>query len=166
MTLKVDHPGVFLKQKIRDKNWSQRDLGYVLNTYEQTISLIINGKKGISPDMAKSLGIALDVPAEKFIRLQVLYDLSQAKEPSPEKRRKELSKKELRIRDTIGKIQKNYKSLEKMADIIAKKTMGVQILASYTEKIRAGSTTVKAADYAIAEWKFSMLKKAAKTDTL
>ncbi len=46
--------------------------------------MILSGKRGISPDMAKALGKAFDVPAEFFANLQQAYDLAHAKEPSPE----------------------------------------------------------------------------------
>jgi HTH-type transcriptional regulator/antitoxin HigA len=46
--------------------------------------MILNGKRGISPEMAKALGYAFDVPAEFFANLQKAYDLSRAGEPEPD----------------------------------------------------------------------------------
>jgi len=45
--------------------------------------MIISGKRGISLEMAKSLGDAFDVPAEFFANLQTAYDLGKAREPDP-----------------------------------------------------------------------------------
>ena len=45
--------------------------------------MIISGKRGISPEMAKGLADAFDVPAEFFANLQSTYDLAKARNPDP-----------------------------------------------------------------------------------
>jgi HTH-type transcriptional regulator/antitoxin HigA len=45
--------------------------------------MIVSGKRGLSPEMAKALGQAFDVPAEFFANLQKAFDLSQARDPDP-----------------------------------------------------------------------------------
>jgi HTH-type transcriptional regulator/antitoxin HigA len=47
------------------------------------VTLIISGKRGISPDMAKALGAAFDVSPEFFLSLQKSYDLALARDPDP-----------------------------------------------------------------------------------
>lgn len=79
----VDHPGSFIQEELDERGWSQRDLAYILGAPEPAVNLIISGKRGISPDMAKSLGNAFDVPAEFFVNLQKAFDLANAKEPNP-----------------------------------------------------------------------------------
>ncbi len=75
------HPGVHIKEEMEERGWSQRDLAFILGCSEQMINPILNGKRGISPEMAKALGEAFDVPAEFFANLQQAYDLSQARVP-------------------------------------------------------------------------------------
>ena len=65
------------------RGWSQRDLAFILGSTDQTLNPILSGKRGISPDMAKALGEAFDVPAEFFANLQPAYDLAQARTPDP-----------------------------------------------------------------------------------
>jgi len=77
------HPGVYIKEEMDERGWSQRDLAFILGCSEQTINPILNGKRAISPDMAKALGLAFDVPAEFFANLQQAYDLAQARTPDP-----------------------------------------------------------------------------------
>lgn len=77
----VRHPGHYIKEEMEDRDWSQRDLAFILGVSEQALNPILNGKRGISPDMAKALGEAFDVPAEFFANLQQAYDLSQARTP-------------------------------------------------------------------------------------
>jgi HTH-type transcriptional regulator/antitoxin HigA len=79
----VKHPGHYIKEEMEAREWSQRDLAFILGVSEQAINPILNGKRGISPEMAKALGEAFDVPAEFFANLQQAYDLSQARTPDP-----------------------------------------------------------------------------------
>jgi HTH-type transcriptional regulator/antitoxin HigA len=79
----VMHPGFFIKEEMQERGWSQRDLAFILGCSEQAINPILNGKRGISSEMAKSFGEAFDVPAEFFANLQQAYDLAQARPPDP-----------------------------------------------------------------------------------
>ncbi|HTZ48907.1 MAG TPA: HigA family addiction module antitoxin [Verrucomicrobiae bacterium] len=77
----VRHPGQYIKEEVEERGWSQRDLAFILGVSEQAINPILNGKRGISPEMAKALGEAFDVPAEFFANLQQAYDLALARKP-------------------------------------------------------------------------------------
>jgi HTH-type transcriptional regulator/antitoxin HigA len=79
----VDPPGEHIKEELEARGWSQRDLAYVLGMTEQQLNPLLSGKHRISPDMARSLGDAFDVPAEFFANLQKQFDLAQAKNPDP-----------------------------------------------------------------------------------
>jgi HTH-type transcriptional regulator/antitoxin HigA len=79
----VKHPGYYIKEEMEARGWLQRDLAFILGCSEQALSPILNEKRGISPDMAKALGEAFNVPAEFFANLQQAYDLAQARVPDP-----------------------------------------------------------------------------------
>jgi HTH-type transcriptional regulator/antitoxin HigA len=79
----VDPPGEYIKEELDARGWSQRDLAFVLGMTEQQLNPILSGKRAITPDMARLLGDAFDVPAEFFANLQKHFDLSRAKEPDP-----------------------------------------------------------------------------------
>lgn len=83
ITAWVMHPGVYVKEEMDARGWLQRDLAYILGVPEQAVNVILSGKRGISADMARSLGDAFDVPAEFFANLQKAYELSRATAPSP-----------------------------------------------------------------------------------
>src|SRR5258708_34722732 len=83
ITTWVKHPGHYIKEEMEEREWSQRDLAFILGVSEQAINPILNGKRGISPEMAKALGEAFDVPAECFANLQQGYDPAQARKPDP-----------------------------------------------------------------------------------
>ena len=79
----VPHPGFYIREELEAREWTQRDLAYILGTPEQAVNMIISGKRGISPEMAKALGDAFDVSPVLFINLQRAYDMVRAREPDP-----------------------------------------------------------------------------------
>lgn len=79
----VPHPGEFIREELDARGWSQRDLAYILGVAEQAVNVIVSGKRGISPEMAKALGEAFDVSAEYFANLQKIYEMANAREPDP-----------------------------------------------------------------------------------
>ncbi len=79
----VPAPGYFIREEMEARGWIQSDLAFVLGVPEQAVNLIISGKRGISPDMAKALGDAFDVHPDFFANLQTAYEMSRAREPEP-----------------------------------------------------------------------------------
>jgi HTH-type transcriptional regulator / antitoxin HigA len=79
----VPSPGHFIKEELDARGWTQSDLAFILGCPVQAVNLIVAGKRGISPEMSKALGVAFDVSAEFFVNLQRIYDLSKARDPDP-----------------------------------------------------------------------------------
>jgi len=79
----AEHPGIFLLEEMEERQWLNRDVAYILGVPDSTVSAIINGKRGISAEMARALGDAFNVPAEFFANLQNAYDLARADMPNP-----------------------------------------------------------------------------------
>ncbi|WP_191057513.1 HigA family addiction module antitoxin [Geminicoccus harenae] len=79
----VPHPGYYIREELEARQWTQRDLAYILGTPEQAVNMIISGKRGISPEMAKALAQAFDVHADLFANLQRAYDMARARDPDP-----------------------------------------------------------------------------------
>jgi HTH-type transcriptional regulator / antitoxin HigA len=77
----IEHPGSYIREELEERGWNQRDLAFVLEVPEQAVNMIISGKRGISPEMAKALGAAFDVPGELFANLQQAYEMSRARTP-------------------------------------------------------------------------------------
>jgi len=61
----------------------QTDLAFILRQSTTGLNLIVSEKRGISPDMSKALGEALDLPLDYFANLQSAYDLARADDPDP-----------------------------------------------------------------------------------
>ena len=79
----TQHPGYYIKEEMEARDWNQRDLAFVLGVPDQAVNMILTGKRGISSEMAKSLGNAFDVSPEFFSNLQRSYDMSRAQEADP-----------------------------------------------------------------------------------
>ena len=71
------HPGTFIKEELEAREWSQRDLAFVLGVPEQAVNYIIAGKRGVSAEMAKGLAKAFGVSAQLFLNLQSAYEHSR-----------------------------------------------------------------------------------------
>lgn len=80
------HPGEVLKELcIEPLGITVTDAAKGLDISRKTLSSILNGKAGISPEMAVRLSIAFNTSSESWLNQQSQYDLWQA-----EKHRNEL----------------------------------------------------------------------------
>lgn len=76
-------PGALVREIMEAKGWNQTDLAYALGVTTASVNLILGDKRGISHNMARALGAALDHPAEAFARAQADWDVRNAEEPEP-----------------------------------------------------------------------------------
>jgi HTH-type transcriptional regulator/antitoxin HigA len=100
-TISVQPPGFYIREELEERGWTQRDLAYILGCPEQAVNMIVSGKRGISPEMAKALGDAFDVPAEFFANLQNAYDLAKARDPDPGVKRRARLQDRYPVREMI-----------------------------------------------------------------
>ena len=72
------HPGAIIKHDCLEAlNLSVTDAARALGVTRPTLSRLINGKAGVSPDMAVRLSKAFGSTPEFWLRLQLNYDLAQ-----------------------------------------------------------------------------------------
>jgi addiction module HigA family antidote len=80
------HPGEIIKTLCLDPlELSVTQAAQALGVSRKTLSAILNGRAGISPEMAVRLSIAFGTSAESWLNQQTQYDLWHA-----EQRRKQL----------------------------------------------------------------------------
>ena len=80
------HPGEIIRELcLEPLDLSVTDAAAALGVSRKTLSSILNGRAGISPEMAIRLSIAFATTAESWLNQQVQYDLSRA-----ERKRKDL----------------------------------------------------------------------------
>lgn len=85
------HPGEVLRELcLEPLGLSVTAAAEALGVSRKTLSAVLNGKAGISPEMAIRLSIAFDTSAESWLNQQSQYELWHA-----EKLRKELKVKKL-----------------------------------------------------------------------
>lgn len=74
------HPGEIIKELcIEPLGLSITDVAKALGVTRKTLSSIINGNSGISPEMALRLSKAFDTTPESWLNQQLQYDLWKTK---------------------------------------------------------------------------------------
>ena len=78
------HPGEILRELcLEPLELTITDAAVALGVSRKTLSAILNGRAGISPEMALRLSIAFDTTPESWLNQQTQYDLWVARqEPS------------------------------------------------------------------------------------
>jgi HTH-type transcriptional regulator / antitoxin HigA len=79
----VPLPGMYIQEELDAREWSQRDLAFILGIEEAALNKIIKGRTGISVEMSKALAEAFDIDADFFSNLQKAYDLANSAAPDP-----------------------------------------------------------------------------------
>jgi len=81
---KPPHPGRQIKSALDACELNITEGAGHLGVTRNTLSRVINGLAGISPDMALRLNKAFGGGAEIWVRMQASYDLAQAREHEDE----------------------------------------------------------------------------------
>ena len=77
------HPGEVLRELcLEPLGISVTDAAKALGVARKTLSSILNGRSGISPEMAIRLGKAFDTTPEGWLNQQMQYDLWMAEQSS------------------------------------------------------------------------------------
>lgn len=75
------HPGEIVKSLcLEPLGLSVTEAAKALGVSRKTLSAILNGRAGISPEMAVRLSIAFDTSAESWMNQQTQYDLWHAEQ--------------------------------------------------------------------------------------
>lgn len=78
------HPGEILRELcLEPLDLTITDAATGLGVSRKTLSSILNGRAGISPEMALRLSIAFDTTPESWLNQQAQYDLWIARQESP-----------------------------------------------------------------------------------
>jgi addiction module HigA family antidote len=86
------HPGEILRELcLEPLNITITEAAEALGVSRKTLSAILNGRAGISPEMAVRLSIAFGTSSESWLNQQTQYDLWQAEQGRDKLRVKKLS---------------------------------------------------------------------------
>ena len=79
------HPGEILRELcLEPLGLTVTRAAEALGVSRKTLSAILNGRAGISPEMAIRLSIAFDTTPESWLNQQAQYDLWQARQKQPD----------------------------------------------------------------------------------
>jgi addiction module HigA family antidote len=97
MTMKnPPHPGLSVRHDcIEPLDLTITEAANILGVTRQALNNLVNGKSGISPEMAIRLDKAFGGGAETWLRLQMAYDLAQARRHEGEIKVKRVSRRKL-----------------------------------------------------------------------
>lgn len=74
-------PGEFLREELQSRGWTQGDFARILGRPLQTVNQIINGRKRITVETAKEIGLALGTGPEVWLNLENAYRLRITPDP-------------------------------------------------------------------------------------
>ena len=81
MMMETPHPGFSLRENcIEACGLTITAAAKALGVTRQTLTKVVNGRSGISPEMALRISKAFGGTAEIWLRMQLTYDLAQARE--------------------------------------------------------------------------------------
>jgi HTH-type transcriptional regulator/antitoxin HigA len=81
-------PGMFIREELEKRNWTQEDLASVLGRQLSVVSRIITGKTSITTDTALALAQALGHTPEFWLNAEAAYQLSRAEKTADDVHRR------------------------------------------------------------------------------
>ncbi|MGV8815642.1 MAG: HigA family addiction module antitoxin [Gelidibacter sp.] len=73
------HPGLILKREIERNNIKSSELAHAISEHKQTISAIINQRRGINPDLSIKLAEYFNTDEDYFMMLQASYEVKKTR---------------------------------------------------------------------------------------
>ena len=73
------HPGEMIKDELRERKLTQKQLALETGIKPSVLSDTINGKRPVSKNMALALEQTLGIPADIWMNLQTQYDLDSVR---------------------------------------------------------------------------------------
>ncbi|MBQ7444208.1 MAG: HigA family addiction module antidote protein [Bacteroidaceae bacterium] len=72
------HPGEMIKDELKERHITQKQLAAAVGISASVLSEIINGKRPVSISLAHALAAVLEIPADIWMSLQTQYDIDSA----------------------------------------------------------------------------------------
>lgn len=70
-------PGAIIRQEMEARNWTQKDLAFILGRQQSEISGLLAGKKSLTPELALGLAATFGNEPEYWLNLEMAYSLSK-----------------------------------------------------------------------------------------
>ena len=72
------HPGEMIKDELKERNMTQKQLATLSGIKASVLSETINGKRSVSLNVALAIEKVLDIPADILMNMQTQYDIDTA----------------------------------------------------------------------------------------
>lgn len=72
--IRVFAPGEYILDELKERNWRQVDLAFIMGQPESVVSQIVKGKRPVSLEIAQALAHAFDQPVDVWLNLQRAFD--------------------------------------------------------------------------------------------
>lgn len=79
----VFQPGEYLRDELNARGWTQSDFAKIIGRPVQAVNEIVNGKKRITVETAKAIGLALGTGPELWLNLENTYRLHTTADADP-----------------------------------------------------------------------------------
>ena len=76
--IKGVHPGLVLKRELKRNQLKSSELAMAIGEHKQTLSAIINQRRGINPDLSVKLGSFFNIEEDYFMMLQAAYEVKNS----------------------------------------------------------------------------------------
>lgn len=73
--IEATHPGEMIKDELKERNMTQKQLSELTGIKPSVLSETINGKRSVSLSVAMALEKAMGIPAEVWMNLQTQFDI-------------------------------------------------------------------------------------------
>lgn len=73
------HPGEIIKDELEERGVSQRLIASQIGVSYSQFNEILNGKRALTSEIALLLEASLDIEAQSLMKIQIDYNLQQAK---------------------------------------------------------------------------------------
>lgn len=73
------HPGELIRDELESLNMTQSKLAGQIGVSSSLLNEVINGKRGVSTELALLLEAAIGIPADVWLKLQADYNMHVAK---------------------------------------------------------------------------------------
>lgn len=159
-------PGTFILEELEGRGWTLSDLATILNRPLQTISLIVNGKKAITPETAQEIGEAFGTGPEVWLNLESMWQLSKAAGPGGRVRQRAAVYEMAPVREMVRrKWIRNASSPEEIAEEL-KKHFGVESLDVMPQLLAAARSSVRGENDALTPAQWAWCCRARKVSSL
>ncbi len=74
---RIFHPGKHIKDRLKDRGWTQSDLAKVLGRTSSEINYLVAGRNRMSPELAQGLAVVFGETPEYWLAVDSAYRLSQ-----------------------------------------------------------------------------------------